>query len=82
MKEISNNRYAGVDDPIGTKNSTNTTGRYLETVTITGNSNTTLPLVFYGTAFAFVMLILCNLLWCLIFAICVKRDEGYVEYRK
>lgn len=53
----------------------------LSTSTFGGTSGT-LPLVFYGTCFAFGIMIIGNLLWLFVYMIVIRRDEGFQEYRK
>jgi hypothetical protein len=77
LKEIDKSSVSGVDSPIGS----NSTRRKLG-VSSTINTATTMPLVFYGTAFAFAMLIIMNILWVFIYGICINKDPGYKEHKK
>ena len=60
-------------------NATVTGRRRLMSVTdaLTSVTNDIVPLVFYGTAFAVVVKILCNIMFAVFFIFVLRQDAGY-----
>lgn len=47
---------------------------------LTSDIDGIIPLVFYGTAFALVVNILCNFLFAAFFLMIMRKDSGYIEW--
>lgn len=50
------------------------------TQTLTSVTDGVAPLVFYGTAFSFMVKYLCNFLFCVFFLMIMRHDECYKEW--
>lgn len=53
---------------------------YELTEALTSVTNDIVPLVFYGTVFSFVVMILSNFIFALFFVMILRKDAGYQEY--
>lgn len=76
----------GANGTNGTNSTSNTTSSLKRRILVeidkalTSDIDGIIPLVFYGTAFALVVNILCNFLFAAFFLLIMRKDAGYQEW--